>query len=195
MTATVSPVLLTTEDYFALEAEAEATDGVRREYRNGEVLLMTGGTPAHNKLAGALYAALWFSLRKQPYSIFITDQRLWIPESKVYTYPDVMVVANPVVLQDNRKDTVTNPLLVAEVLSDSTSSYDRGDKFAAYRTIPTFQEYLVIDQARPYVEQFVKQADHQWLFTDHSGLDASINLVSVGFEIALADLYESVLGE
>ncbi|AFY59551.1 Uma2 family endonuclease [Synechococcus sp. PCC 6312] len=195
MTAILSKPPYTVEDYFSLEAEAEVTDGLRREYRHGEIVCMTGGTPEHNKVAGALYAVLWFSLRKKSYSIFITNQRLWVPEFKVYTYPDVMVIADPVVLQDNRRDTVTNPLLIAEVLSDSTSPYDRGDKFAAYRTIPTFQEYLVIDQARPYVEQFVKQADHQWLFTDHSGLDTSIKLVSVGVEIALADLYESVLGD
>lgn len=195
MTAILSEPPYTVEDYLALEAEAEMTDGLRREYRNGEIVCMTGGTPEHNKLAGALYAALWFSLRKKPYSIFITDQRLWVPELKVYTYPDVMVIADPVVLQANRKDTVTNPLLIAEVLSNSTSSYDRGDKFATYRTIPTFQEYLVIDQGRPYIEQFVKQADHEWLFTDRSGLDATINLVSIDVEIALADLYESVLGD
>ncbi|MDG2992082.1 Uma2 family endonuclease [Candidatus Synechococcus calcipolaris G9] len=192
MLAKLSKPLYTIEDYLALEAESEVMDGIRREYRNGEIICMTGGTPEHNKVVGSLYAVLWTSLRKKPYSVFITDQRLWVPELQVYTYPDVMVMADPVILQENRKDTVTNPLLIAEVLSDSTSAYDRGDKFAAYRTIPTFQEYLVIDQTRPYGEQFVKQADHQWLFSDHSGLDAKINLVSVGVEVALVDLYESV---
>lgn len=183
------------EDYFALEAEAEKIGGDRREYRQGEVIPMTGGTPEHNKIAGALYAILWMSLRQKPYSVFIADQRLWIPEPQVYTYPDVMVIPDPVILQENRKDTVTHPLFIAEVLSESTSAYDRGDKFAAYRTIPTFQEYLLIHQSKPQVEQFVRQADHQWLFSDHAGLEAQICLAAIALEITLADLYATIFQE
>ena len=114
---------------------------------------MTGGTPEHNKIASALNALLWFALRGKPYSLFITDQRLWIPSTDFHTYPDVMVIADPVDLKPDRKDTVTNPLLLAEVLSDSTENYDRGDKFEAYRTLPSLQEYLLIDPSRPHLEQ------------------------------------------
>ena len=103
-----------------------------------------------------------------------------------------MIIADPVELKSGRKDTVVNPVLIAEVLSDSTESYDRGDKFEAYRTIPTFQEYLLIDQYRLYVEHYVKQSEHQRLFTEYSSLDAQVNLSLVGVEIALKDLYENV---
>lgn len=160
------------EDYLALEVESEG----RSEYRNGEVLPMAGGTPAHNKIASALNALLWLGLRGKPYSVFITDQRLWIAAANLYTYPDVMVIANPIELQPGRRDTVTNPLLIAEVLSESTKAYDRDEKFAAYRTIPGFQEYLLIDQSQPHVEQYVKQGMNQWLFMEYSGRAARFSL-------------------
>ena len=179
----------TADEYLALEVESD----IRHEYRHGEIIPMTGGTPEHNKIASALNALLWFALRGKPYSLFITDQRLWIPAVEVYTYPDGMVIADPVELKPGRKDTVTNPLLLAEVLSDSTEKYDRGDKFEAYRTLATLQEYLLIDQYRPHVEQYVKQSEHQWLFTEYSGLDARVQISSLPVELALKDLYQGIV--
>ncbi len=178
----------TAEEYLALEVESE----LRHECRAGEIIEMTGGTPAHNKLSSALNALLWFGLRKQPYTVFVTDQRLWIPAVDLYTYPDVMIVAEPPELKPGRKDTVINPILLAETLSRSTQNYDRGEKFVHYRTIDTFQEYMLIDQYRPFVEHHVKQSENQWLLTEHQGLDTSFSLISVPVEIALADLYEGI---
>ncbi len=190
MTLAFSPAkIYTAEEYLALEVESDR----RHEYRHGEIVPMTGGTPEHNKIASALNALLWFALRGKPYSLFITDQRLWIPALDTYTYPDAMVIADPVDLKPGRKDTVTNPLLLAEVLSDSTEKYDRGDKFEAYRTLSSLQEYVLIDQYRPHVEQYVKQSEHQWLFTEYSGLEARVPLASIPVELALTDLYEGVI--
>ncbi|MEA5421434.1 Uma2 family endonuclease [Spirulina sp. CCNP1310] len=186
--ATAEAKTYTAEDYLALEVESE----IRNEYRNGEIIPMTGGTPNHNKLTNALSALLWFALRQKPYSVFVTDQRLWIPERDIYTYPDVMAIAEPLELKAGRKDTVINPILLAEVLSPSTAEYDRADKFTAYRTIPTFQEYLLIAQDRPQVEQFIKQGEQEWLFIVHQGLDAVVRVRSLHVEIALADLYEGI---
>ncbi|MEM9908291.1 MAG: Uma2 family endonuclease [Cyanobacteria bacterium P01_D01_bin.44] len=186
--ATSKPKTYTAEEYLALEVESE----LRHEYRAGEIVKMTGGTPAHNKLSSALNALLWLSLRKQPYTVFVTDQRLWISAVDLYTYPDVMVISDPPELKPGRQDTVINPILIAETLSQSTQNYDRGDKFVHYRTIETFQEYVLIDQYRPFVEHHVKQSKHQWLLTEYQGLDASLSLISVPVEIALADLYEGV---
>jgi Uma2 family endonuclease len=117
----------TTYEYLTLEVQANR----RHEYRNGEIVPMTGGTPAHNEIIRMLVFLLTAALRKQPYSIFVTDQRLWITQRNLYTYPDVMVMPRPVDLQPGRKDTVMNPILVAEVLSGSTEPYDRGEKFAS----------------------------------------------------------------
>ena len=188
MTAATPTQLHSPEEYFALELNAET----RSEYRNGEIVPMTGGTPTHNQIISALNALLWFGLRGKPYSLFVTDQRLWIPEANLHTYPDIMVIQNPLQLQPGRKDTVTNPVLIAEVLSASTAAYDRGNKFAAYRTIPTMQEYLLIDQAQLRVEQYVKQDSHQWLYRDYDDRSAVVQLATISVEVALADLYENI---
>jgi len=192
MTITIDPTkTYTAEEYLALEVESE----IRNEYRNGAIIPMTGGTPAHNEITATLIFLLKSALRQQPYSIFVTDQRLWIPDLDQYTYPDVMVTPRPPELKPGRKDTVMNPTFIAEVLSDSTEKYDRGNKFEAYRSISTFQEYLLIAQEKPHVEQYIKQAENKWLFTEYHDLSESFELQSVGVTISLADLYEAVFGD
>src|SRR5690349_20953073 len=119
------------DEYLELEIASET----RSEYCNGEIIPMTGGTPNHNDIAGNLYILLKSALKGKGYRTFYVDQRLWIPSVSLYTYPDVMVLPNPLELQTGRKDTVVNPCFIAEVLSKSTQNYDRGEKFVAYRTI------------------------------------------------------------
>lgn len=186
--ATTPSKTYTAEAYLTREVASD----VRSEFRAGEIVEMTGGTPAHNELTGTFLFLLKAALRKQSYSIFVTDQRLWIPEPDIYTYPDVMVTSRPPDLKPGRKDTVINPVMIAETLSSSTEGYDRGDKFAHYRTIATFQEYVLVDQYRPHVEHYVKQATKQWLFTEYDDLEATFTLTSVPVAIALADLYEAI---
>ncbi len=180
--------IYTTEEYFEFEVNSDA----RHEYINGKIIPMTGGTPEHNEIASILNAALRMSLKGKPYSIFVADQRLWIPNRNLYTYPDVMVAPRPLERQSGRTDTITNPVMIAEVLSNSTKSYDRDEKFSAYRTIPTFQEYLLIDQYTSHVEKYFKTESHKWIFTEYDGLEACILLASISSEIFLADLYEGV---
>lgn len=178
----------TPEEYL----EFETTSTTRNEYRNGEIIPMTGGTPTHNEIIGALTVILRLALKGKPLQVFVTDQRLWIPERQFHTYPDVMVVPRPILLQEGRKDTVTQPVFIAEVLSNSTKNYDRGEKFSDYRTISSFQEYLLIDQVKPHVERYIKQSEHQWLFIEYDNLDDRFMLSSIGVEVSLVDLYEGV---
>ncbi|MBD2325522.1 Uma2 family endonuclease [Alkalinema sp. FACHB-956] len=181
----------TAEQYLELEVSAET----RSEYWNGEIVPMSGGTPTHNKISSNMNGLLWLGLKGKPYDLFIADQRLAIPDRNIYAYPDIMILPRPIELQAGRKDTVINPILIAEVLSDSTEAYDRNKKFSAYRTISTFQEYVLIDQYQPHVEHYVKQGSHQWLFTEYDGLDQQIMLTSISVEISLVDLYENVVFE
>lgn len=178
----------TAEEY--LEAEINSQD--RHEFINGEIVLMTGGTPNHNEITSILNAILRVSLKGKPYSIFASDQRLWVPQFNNYTYPDVMVVARPIQLQSGRTDTITNPLLIAEVLSKSTKAYDRDEKFAGYRSIPSFQEYLLIDQYRLQVEQYSKTEANKWTFSEYSSSEDRLTLASIPVEFLLADLYENI---
>lgn len=171
--------IYTPDEYFDFEVNSD----IRHEYINGEIIAMTGGTPEHNEIASILNAALRVSLKGQPYSIFVADQRLWIPDHNLYTYPDVMVVPRPLQRQEGRTDTITNPVMIAEVLSKSTKSYDQDEKFSAYRTIATFQEYLLVDQYKPQVEQYSKTESNKWIFTEYNDTEANISLLSISLKI------------
>jgi Uma2 family endonuclease len=180
--------IYTPEEYLELEVNSD----IRSEYRNREIIPMTGGTPNHNDIAGNLYILLKSSLKGKIYHTFYVDQRLWIPSVNLYTYPDVMVIPKPLEFQMGRKDTLLNPCVIAEVLSKSTQNYDRSEKFIAYRTIPTFREYLLIDQYRIYVEHYVQTSPHQWLFSEHDDPTGILTLSTVEMQIQIADLYENI---
>jgi Uma2 family endonuclease len=186
--ANLSAKTVTADEYLASEVESL----IRHEYRNGEIIEMTGGTPTHNELVRSMIVLLSLALRGKPLQIFVTDQRLWIPDRQVHTYPDVMVVAKPIALLEGRKDTVTEPIFIAEVLSPSTKNYDRGEKFSDYRTIPSFQEYLLIEQSKIHVEHYVRQGVNQWLLREYAALGDRWSLSSLDIELSLADLYENV---
>ena len=176
------------EEYLALETASET----RHEYIDGEIIPMTGGLPNHNQIALNLAGNLNSLLRKQPYRVFINDQRLWIPKKRIYTYPDVMITPRDLVYQEGRKDTLTNPIAIVEVLSKSTSSYDRGDKFTAYRTILSFQEYLLVDQYQHYAQKYTKIGAKKWEFQEYDRLEDEVNFNSVSFAIALTEIYDKV---
>ncbi len=178
----------TPEEYLALEAFSE----YKSEYIDGQIIPMAGGTVHHNKLAGNLYAALNFAFRQQDYQVFIGDVRLWIPEMRIFTYPDVMVITGEPEYVNNRTDIIVNPVVIIEVLSKSTQAYDRGGKLNAYRTIPTFQEYLLVDQTRINVEQSYMTSQKQGWFREYDEEDEAIALASVPFQISLNDLYSKV---
>jgi Uma2 family endonuclease len=176
------------KEYLELEVNSEE----RHECIDGQIITITGGTPNHNQIAGNFYAALNFALKPQPYRAFVTDQRLWIPNRRIHTYPDVMVVKTPLEYEEGRRDTLINPVFIAEVLSKSTKSYDRDEKFAAYRTISSFQEYVLIDQYRMHVEQYFKTENNKWIFSEYEDGDVILSLASVSFQISLADIYDKV---
>ncbi|MEM7713954.1 MAG: Uma2 family endonuclease [Cyanobacteria bacterium P01_A01_bin.68] len=180
--------IYTPEEYLEFEVNSEE----RHEFINGEVTCVAGGTPNHNQIALNLGGTLNFELKRQPYRVYVTDQRLWIPEKRIYTYPDVMVIQGELQLQEGRKDTIINPLIIIEVLSKSTRSYDKDEKFSAYRTIPTFQEYILIDQYKIQVEQYFKTGKNSWSFSEYYDVNETLSLNSINFEITLEDIYDKV---
>ncbi|MEH1973499.1 MAG: Uma2 family endonuclease [Nostoc sp.] len=178
----------TPEEYLELE---EAAD-YKSEYIDGQIIPMAGGSVNHNRIAGNFYAVLNFAFRQQEYEVFNSDMRLWIHQKRIYTYPDVTVIAGEPEFFNNRTDIITNPQVIVEVLSKSTKNYDHEDKFQAYRTISTFQEYLLIDQTRIHIDQFSKIGKKQWTLREYDEEDEAIALVTVPFEISLQDLYNKV---
>lgn len=176
------------EEYLELETAAE----FRSEYINGQIIPMAGAKVNHNKISLNLSSALNFALRGTEYDVFMSDLRLSIPNRSLYTYPDVMVAKTPLIFAENRQDTITNPILIAEILSDSTEKYDRGDKFRMYRTIPSFQEYLLISQTARLVEKFSKNKVNQWVLSEYAGKDTKITFDSFEFEITLDEIYNRI---
>ncbi|MCM0592433.1 MAG: Uma2 family endonuclease [Gloeotrichia echinulata IR180] len=178
----------TPEEYLELEEKADH----KNEYRDGEITPMTGGTTNHNKLALNLATALNLALNDLDYEVYIGDVKLWIPRYREFTYPDVMVIEGQPVYYSTNTTTVTNPLLIAEVLSKSTKDYDRGDKFLYYRSIPEFKEYILIDQTKYYVMQYVKNSQNQWLLTEYETEDAILNISSINIKLSFKQLYKKI---
>jgi Uma2 family endonuclease len=176
------------EEYLVLE---EAAD-YKSEYIDGQIVPMPGGSANHNRITGNVFVALNVAFKTQDFEAFMNDLRLWIPERRIYTYPDVMVVEGEPEYVNDRTDMIINPQVIVEVLSNSTQGYDRTDKFAAYRTIPTFEEYLLFDQTKIYVEQYSKTANKRWSFREYDIEDETISLTSVELEISMVDIYNKV---
>ena len=191
MTATLQATekrYYTPEEYLALEETAE----YKSEYHDGEIVQMTGGTTNHNQIALNLSVALSIVFKRQNYRVFIGDVRLWIPRVKRFTYPDVMVIAGQPEYYNNRKDTITNPQVIIEVLSKSTKGYDRGNKFRFYQTIPTFQEYILVEQNQRSIEQYSKQENKRWSYSVYDEEDPALTFSSFQVEVPLVDIYEKV---
>lgn len=178
----------TINEYLTLETNSNE----RHEYIKGEIFTMTGDIPNHNKIALNLAGALNFALKKQPFQVFVADQRLWIPNYEIYTYPDIMIVKDNLEFQEGRKDTLINAYIIIEVLSKSTRSYDKDEKFSAYRSMDSFCEYLLIDQYKIQIEHYSKTDKNQWLFREYTTEKDVILFDKINFEISVMDIYDKV---
>jgi Uma2 family endonuclease len=179
---------LTPEEYLVLERQAET----KSEYLNGEVFAMTGASLAHNQIAVNIVLALGSRLKSGPCRILSHDMRVKVSQTGLYTYPDVVVICGRPQLEDKQKDTLLNPTLLIEVLSPSTEGYDRGAKFAHYRTLESLTDYVLIWQTEARIEHFARQAADKWLLTEYKGQEAVAPLSSIGCELPLAEAYDQV---
>jgi Uma2 family endonuclease len=179
---------LTPEQYLEIERAAE----LRHEYFNGRMFAMSGASYRHVIVTGNLSYALRNCLRKRPCTVLTTDLRLRVSPGGLYTYPDLVVLCGEPKFVDDQTDTLLNPLLIVEVLSPSTEAYDRGFKFAQYRTLESLQEYALVSQTEPRVEVFRRQSGRDWLLSESIGLDAACRFESVGCAVALAEVYDKV---
>ncbi|MBV9848529.1 MAG: Uma2 family endonuclease [Armatimonadetes bacterium] len=177
----------TEDEYFEIEQNAFG----RWEYVDGEIRAMSGGTDEHSAIASNIVTALTVALRgagRRTCRVFNSDLKVHTGDG-INTYPDVSVVCGPRVYHRGRRDVITNPLLIVEVLSDSTEGYDRGEKFDHYGTIPTLADYLLAAQDEARVLLYTRQPD-RWDLRAVSGLANSIYLPSVDVTLALSDIYD-----
>ena len=188
MVTQTQPQYYTPEQYLDFEETADC----KHEYRDGNIIPMTRGTTNHNKIAGNFYSYLRFTLKGQNYETYIGDVRLWMAQYRLYTYPDIMVIKGQPTYEGKGTTTVTNPCLIGEVLSKSTQNYHQGDKFRFYRSLPTFQEYILMAQEQKLIMQYTKTAEGNWLLKEYEDETSIIPLISISLEISLTNFYEGV---
>ncbi|MBI4658232.1 MAG: Uma2 family endonuclease [Verrucomicrobia bacterium] len=179
---------LTESEYLEIERRAE----IKSEFFDGEMFAMSGGTRWHSLIATNLAREFGNRLKGHRCVPYNADLRVKVVATGLLTYPDLTVVCGEPQLLDDEMDTLLNPAVVVEVLSDSTEAYDRGKKFEHYRQIPSLLEYLLVSQKEPRMEQFVRQESGFWLLREAASLDASIELPSLKISVALAEVFANV---
>lgn len=166
---------ITAAMYLAMERASE----VEHEYIDGEVWALAGAPPRHNRLSVASSAQLDAALRGRECASFSSDQRVHVPATGGYCYPDVTVVCGEPQYHSQDPDSITNPRLIVEVLSRSTEKHDRGAKFEGYRSIPSFEEYVLVWQDRVKVEVRRRESARRWTMEEY-GAGEVIELRSIG---------------
>jgi Uma2 family endonuclease len=178
----------TPAEYLAMEEVAD----YKSEFYDGEIFALSGGSADHSLIAVNCVHALSGLLDTRPCRVFNSDMRLLIQRSGLYTYPDVMVVCGKLKFVERRNDTLLNPLLIVEVLSDSTRDYGRGAKFGFYKQIPGLQEIVLVESEAAHVECYRRAEGDKWTIDAYDGLDAMARLESVGCDVPLGSLYHKV---
>jgi Uma2 family endonuclease len=179
---------LTPQEYLARERLAE----LKSEYYRGEVFAMAGATRAHSLITVNLTREISLQLKGGPCLVFNNDMRVKVSPTGLYTYPDVSVVCDEAKFEDEVFDTLLNPRVIVEVLSDSTGKYDRGDKFRQYRNLASLQEYVVVSQNEAVVETFVRKPDESWSLSTFAGMEAVLAFGSIAVRIPLPEIYAGV---
>lgn len=189
MNPIVESAELTAAEYLEIEREAET----KAEFRRGQRVEMVGATASHVLITGNLHFWLRTFLLNQPAGcVFTSDMRLRVTPD-LYTYPDVIFVKSEPEYEGGRQDVLLNPQVVIEVLSPSTESYDRGEKFEYYTHLDSLTHYVLVAQDRPRVEWFTRQDADRWLWQQTQGLDGTAAITELGWQIPLADIYAKVL--
>ena len=181
-------VRITPQEYLELERKAE----IKSEYFDGGMFAMSGATREHTKIVANITIELGNQFVDRPCEVYPLDMRTKVSPTGLYTYPDIAAVCGEPQFEDAHSDTLINPQLIIEVLSDSTESYDRGKKFAHYRSIDTLREYVLVSQIECRIERFTRQDDGNWLYNESTDPDGSIELTSVACRLSLSRVYHKV---
>lgn len=174
-------------DYLTAEFAAES----KHEFVEGHVFAMAGGTAEHAALVAAITVQLGAQLRGKSCRVYSSDLRIRMHEVDVAAYPDVTVVCGAIIHDTQDRQSATNPTVIVEVLSTSTEAYDRGNKFAFYRTIKTLQQYILVSQDKALVERYVRNADTSWTLTAF-GPGGNVDVAAIQCTLIVDDLYEGL---
>jgi len=179
---------ITPEEYLAMEDTAES----KHEYYHGEIFAIAGASQNHNRLTLDLGTDANLALKGSKCEVYMNDMKVWSKAKIFFAYPDLTIVCGKAEFYEDRDDILANPLVIFEVLSKSTKSYDRAEKFDFYRSIPTFQEYILIDQHRIHVEQRYMETRNKWILLEYNQITDVIKLAKVDIQIPLQEIYRRV---
>lgn len=188
MSAVMTEHSYTPEEYLALE---RAKLQGKAEYLDGQIYDMAGAGRNHNLIAMNIASSLHAQLKGRPCEAYMADMKVRAANAKAYFYPDISVVCGGFEPVDQHQDILTNPSLVIEVLSPSTESFDRGAKFLRYRHIESLQEYYLVSQEQPLIEQYIRQGEN-WILREIAGLELAFELPAIGCKLALSEIYDRV---
>lgn len=178
----------TEDEYLALERVSDT----KSEWLCGVIYAMGGASARHVQIVGNVVGELRNRLRDMPCVAYSTSLRVRASRAGLYAYPDVVAVCAEPVFTDAQLDTLTNPELIVEVLSDSTKDCDRGEKFERYRSNDSFREYLLIAQDKVHIERFVRRDDGTWVLNETNSLADTVELTSVGCRVPVSEIYLKV---
>lgn len=181
--------LLTPEEYLAIERKSE----IKHEYFAGEMFAMVGASKRHNLITANIIRVLGNQLLNRPCNVYPSDMRVKVSATGKYTYPDVVVACDEEQYDDAQEDTLLNPVVIIEVLSESTEAYDRGKKFEQYQYIESLTEYLLVAQELYRIEQYVRQSNREWRYSEYHTAEDVVKLGVIGCELALTDVYTKVV--
>ncbi|MGE3540195.1 MAG: Uma2 family endonuclease [Candidatus Tectimicrobiota bacterium] len=187
MSSPVTARRYTQQEYLALERRADW----KSEYVNGQIMAMAGASRQHNLIAGNFYREVSQQLRGRPCDAHISDIRVGVSCTGLYTYPDVVVVCGTLHCADAQNDTLLNPTVIVAVLSASTEAYERGKKFAHYRRLKSLQDYLLVAQHKVRIEHYVRQGS-TWVLSELSALNDTVPVVSIDCAIAVREVYDKI---
>ena len=179
---------ITAENYLAYERASDT----KHEFLYNTLIDMAGASKIHNILCGNLYAFLWYFLRDTDNLVFQTDLRTHNPVNGSYFYPDIVVSNGEPQMIDNQMDTLLNPKLIVEILSQSTAVFDLTDKFIAYRSIPTLKEYVLVHSDTYCIDIYRKNDDETWSLHTETQLNKNISFISIGFSCKMSEVYSKV---
>lgn len=176
------------EEYLNIERRATS----RSEYLNGEMFAMAGATRQHNRISSNLVSDINQHIKSRDCNVYSSDLRVHVPSTGYFTYPDIVITCGKEEFTDAHNDILVNPLVIMEILSDSTVSIDRGKKFEQYRELASFVEYLLIEQRTPHIEQYILHDSQEWRYRDIHGIDEQVTIQAIDCTLLLRDIYHKV---
>ncbi|WP_446008365.1 Uma2 family endonuclease [Candidatus Electrothrix sp.] len=176
------------EEYLNIERRSTS----RSEYVDGEMFAMAGATRQHNRISSNLVSEINQHIKSGDCNIYSSDLRVHVPSTGYFTYPDIVITCGKEEFTDAHNDVLVNPLVIIEILSDSTASIDRGKKFEQYRELASFVEYLLIEQRTPHIEQYILYDAQEWRYRTIRGIDEQVIIQAIDCTLLLRDIYHKV---